>query len=447
MESSPRDSRAVSVLAVGDIHLGRRPSRVPSAYDTAKLGPARALELVVTEALTRRVDAVLLAGDVVDSDKAWYEAYGALHKAVKKLTESGIACLGVAGNHDVQVLPRLAKELPAFRLIGEGGHWTTALIEREGCPVLRVLGWSFPRREVRESPLASMPVGYRAGNYADGAPDELPTIGLLHGDLGVPSSPHAPLVRHELEAVRGLRAWMLGHIHAPSLDPAASFPLGYLGSLAALDPGEPGRHGPWLTHIHGASLALEQLPLSPVRYEKLSIDITDLSSSEELQAALPEALRQRAEELEAELGAAEVICARVTLIGRTTLSRAERNQALAGVQDLDCEHGGRNFIVVEPVEDRSAPNLDIAALARDGTPAGLLARRVLDLTADSPETRALIATARQRLHAAARHPNFQDLDPLPIDDATVKERLLLMSRRALEDLVSQRLPFGREKDA
>ena len=118
---SPRVSTLVmKILAVGDMHLGRTPSRLPPQLHAPDLGPAEAWRRTVAAALNHDVKAVLLAGDVVDRDDDFFEAYRALESGVKTLADAGIAVVGVAGNHDVKVLPRLVRHIPKFRLLGEG---------------------------------------------------------------------------------------------------------------------------------------------------------------------------------------------------------------------------------------------------------------------------------------------------------------------------------------
>ena len=57
----------VTLLAIGDVHLGTRPSSLPQNLDEAgltvrDLGPEATLERVVELAIQDRVDAVLFAG-------------------------------------------------------------------------------------------------------------------------------------------------------------------------------------------------------------------------------------------------------------------------------------------------------------------------------------------------------------------------------------------------
>jgi DNA repair protein SbcD/Mre11 len=124
----------VRLLCVGDMHLGRSPGGLGGErlglldLDARQLGPRAAWERTVEHALEEAVDALLLAGDVVDAEDDFFEAYDALKRGVETLVDAGIAVLGVAGNHDVKVLPELAKHVADFRLLGRGGRWERAVI-------------------------------------------------------------------------------------------------------------------------------------------------------------------------------------------------------------------------------------------------------------------------------------------------------------------------------
>ena len=133
----------LKLLAVGDMHLGRRPSRLPGELTgkSEELGPTGAWARVVEEAIEIRVDAVALAGDVVEKENDFFEAYRELHRGVVRLTASGIRVLGVVGNHDVSVLPRLAEQIEAFELLGRGGQWQSTRLEANG-ETVTLWGWS-----------------------------------------------------------------------------------------------------------------------------------------------------------------------------------------------------------------------------------------------------------------------------------------------------------------
>ena len=124
------DDRA-AILAIGDVHLGTKCSGVPDVVSSwgihlEELTPAAALELSVDLAIEQKVDAVLFAGDVVESTNARFEAMPPLEASARRLLGAGIEVIAVAGNHDVEALPRLASLLDGFTLLGAGGRWESS---------------------------------------------------------------------------------------------------------------------------------------------------------------------------------------------------------------------------------------------------------------------------------------------------------------------------------
>lgn len=431
----------IKLLCVGDMHLGRRPTRIPkqSALDPADLGPEVAWERSVDAAIDRNVAAVLLAGDVVERIEDRFRAFAALERGVARLVEAGIRVVGVVGNHDVEALPRLASRIPAVELLGLGEErWQPTVIEGDGAAV-RVWGWSFRRREERNSPVADFP--RRRARHGDEA-----VIGLLHADLGAGDSPYAPVARGELVDA-GLDAWLLGHVHRPhALSPTD--PIGYLGSICGLDPGEAGAHGPWLVEVDGPrALRFEQLPLAPLRYETLTVSVADLPTDVR-GADLADALAGHLERIvlpafleanRAALETTEALGLRLALDGDS--DRGAELRATAG-ELVGQELGGSDLpTFVTSFEDHITAPLNLTRLAGDSSYPGLLARRLLALEANDDEGQRLVARARDAQgDDLARHVAWRQLPSgmaAPDADDLVRERLIRGGRRALLKLLAQ----------
>jgi DNA repair protein SbcD/Mre11 len=426
---------AATLLFVGDLHMGRRPAHLPGVdvrrdLKPVDLSPIAAWNGVVEHALKRRVAAVLLAGDVVDQDNARFEAFGPLKEGVERLLAAGIEVLAVVGNHDVDALPRLADVVPGFRLLGRGGvfEWTT--IQHGGKSVAHVLGWSFPEEKVNTSPFH----GVKVPEPPD-AP--LPRIGLLHGDLGREVSPHAPLSRAELQR-HDVGAWLLGHIHKPSLDPKALSPLGYLGSVSALDPSETGVHGPWEVTIDGDRIVLEHIALAPLRFETIEVALDGLAAEGDVLAPLTEALHRLHRTIGASLGKARAVGVRVEFVGRTAAhARVREELAHVDVSRLALQQDSVLYFV-DRVTDRAQPALDLEVLARAADPPGLLARTLTQLEQGGDACSKLVDAARERMRTAVSTREFRGLEAADLTDEAVRARLLRSGREALEELLHQR---------
>ena len=73
---------ALELLAIGDMHMGRRPSRLPGelAESGRSYGPAEAWTRAVRHAVQTGVDVVALAGDLVDQEDDFFEAYRVIYR-------------------------------------------------------------------------------------------------------------------------------------------------------------------------------------------------------------------------------------------------------------------------------------------------------------------------------------------------------------------------------
>lgn len=410
---------ATRLLAIGDVHLGRVSSRLPHGVTATSVGPDAALAQAMRTAVELDVSAVLLAGDVADSGRDLYHAVGVLEEAIGPVLDAGIEVIAVAGNHDHEVLPRLVRNLPGIKLLGEGGVWETVTVDGPGGPV-RVLGWSFPGRHHRESPAAGLP-------RLDG---DLPTVGLLHADLDAAGSSYAPVTSAEL-ATAGEVRWLLGHVHGPTLRPDDRAP-GYLGSLVGLDPTETGPHGPWLVTSGAGGVALQHLDDAPLRWESIELDITGLDDPGN---NLYELVRGRIQEMlmrrdRGHLGT------RVTLVGRTR-RYAALDDAIVTMMDggVAASEAGRVAFVDRTVS-RAAPHHDLDDLARGDDPPGLLARELLALRDDG--ARELLEAARARVRETDASSAYKECRGEHPDDALLKDMLLNEGYLILDALLSDR---------
>jgi DNA repair exonuclease SbcCD nuclease subunit len=444
------DVDELKLLAIGDVHLGTRPGSLPEGLDEAgvdprSLTPEAALRAAVERAIEEGVDAVLFAGDVVESSNARFEAMRPLEAAVRRLLDAGIRVLAVAGNHDVEALPRLAKMIEGFELLGAGGQWQSRLIEKAGGPAVEILGWSFPERKVRNSPIDSL-----LRNPVSSERPGIARIGLLHGDLDASGGNYAPFTSREM-AEAGLDAWLLGHIHRPSLkqgtDADGAGPRGYLGSLVGLDPGEMGPHGPWLVRVNSrGEVTTRQLVIAPLRWEQFELQVDEDEGPEDLADRLLAEIARVGHEIQAQGSAPKALGLRPCLVGRTRHYDDLRRYIDEGRWNgLLRSAGEKTLVFIDKVVDGLELAHDLSELARGDDPPALMARKLLILKrpGTDEERSALLETTRETLRSLVNEPRWAALgegrdQQDPLSDASLAAILAKAGTDALSELLSQR---------
>ena len=423
----------VKLLCAGDIHLGRHPSglteEVREGLDERDLRPAAVWESTVRAALDHSVDAVLLAGDVVEQRDDFFEAYRDLRGGVDRLVEAGIDVLGVAGNHDGLVLPRLADAIPAFRLLGRDVEWEFVEIHAADGSSARILGWSFPSEAVHSDPLATAP-GW------DGA--DVPTLGLLHCDRDTSGSCYAPVRGADL-AGHWADAWFLGHIHKPD-DLRGPRPVGYLGAIAALRTSDLGPRGPWLVEAAGrGDVTARQLPLSRLRFSRVDVDVSDLPNAEALQSRLVREIERLGDDISGASHAPMAHGVRFRLVGRSAHRRA-LGCACAQAHEL-VRRRGETLCFVQQVTNLVLPARDLTDLAAGGSdPVGLLAARILLLDGDPgvTERKELLRRARASLLEVRAKACYLHIPADGLDDESLAAVLRDSALAAMDELEARR---------
>lgn len=386
--------------------MGRRASRLPPGANPDRFSAAEAWALAVERARAEAVDVVFLAGDVVDRENRFFEAFGPLERGLRELEREGIETVAVAGNHDHDVLPSLAGGArEGFALVGARGRWERHTVRRGGAPLLHVDGWSFPAETHRRDPAAT----YDLSPPEDGSP----TVGLVHGDLGNPASPYAPLDAGALRSLPPL-LWVLGHVHAPWGDTAPGAPgLLYPGSPMAMDPGEPGIHGGVVGRLAaGGLLEARRVPLSRIRYEVVTVDLEGVDDAGEARERVGRAVSEAARSAEEEGGGVlEALACRVRLTGRTPL-HGELRDHLAEVEEL-AVGSGEVKAGVDGVEVETLPDRDLESLAQGGDPPGRLAALLLGLREAraggklAGDLRPLVEEAQEAVEAVHSKPHYR----------------------------------------
>jgi exonuclease SbcD len=446
-----KTSDSALILAIGDIHLGTSCSGLPDEVSSwginpEDLTPAAALKLSVDFAIKQNVDAVLFAGDVVESTNARFEAILPLEQSIRRLLEAEIQVVAIAGNHDVEALPRLAALIDGLEVLGAGGQWESRTITKNQQPVAEIVGWSFGERFVRQSPLAQL-----LSEPLEPVSSSIPRIGLLHADLDASGGHYAPIRQVELDNT-GYDAWLLGHIHKPSLqnslDAGDAAPSGYLGSLVGLDVSETGLHGPWLIKVSGhGDLVMEQVSLAPLRWEQISVSVDGLEYVEDLPDRLLAEAKKFIRQLSEAGSVPRTLGLRVRLEGASHQYEEIRRKIAAGDWNALGQVIDGTGVFFNKIIDSMDLHLDLMEIADGVDPAALLAQRILSLQHNDDRSAALLEAARVELSRISSKDQWSPLRDQrsamnPLSDEALREMLLQAGKAALQAMVSNNTEQG-----
>lgn len=421
----------MKLLLAADLHIGRASTRVPASVDRNELRAVSAWKRMVDLAIEEQVAAVCLAGDIADEANKFWEAIGPLERGVRRLEEHGIRTVAVAGNHDHDVLVRLANQLPVehFTLVGRGGRWERITLQHDGRPALHIDGWSFSGPRVPQSPLTRYDLPQDAS---------LPVLGMAHGDLDSAVTPYAPL---DKDTLLGLppAAWLLGHIHAPRLLKGHGDGwLLYPGSPQAMDPGETGAHGVWICEVKEGRICWpEQRVQSTVWYDECAIDLEGAADQEEVEARLLDGIRAAGNQIAEKVGTAlQHVSLRVRLTGHTATAGRVSGVAKDVVADLRLT-AGQASVDVDQFSNETLPAIDLNEYAGSRSAAGALAALLLDLERAElkSETVELVRAARHKLEQMEQHKDFMALDRRDVTETMAREQVRAQARRLLTQLV------------
>lgn len=386
----------IKILATADLHLGRTSSESDALVEK---GATRATwERLVQLAIDEKVQALVLAGDVVEHDNRYFEAASALEEGLSKLESAKIHVFMVAGNHDYDVLPEIMKnrEYQYVHLLGKNGNWEFRTVSLQNTTI-QFAGWSFPNKYEYSDPVLDFPEEKLDAN--------IPTIGLIHGDFGAVESPYAPLDLSSMSRHR-VTAWVMGHIHKAEVfhenDPLIFYP----GSPHALSPKEKGIHGAVLLTINEHGLQeRKNVDLSPVRYEHVEVDISNSQEKDTVRSTVFSSIEEFAKLKVTESNASHLLVCDVILTGAHE-KVADINNWIAG---WDFREGARNIkgltYSIRTIYNQCTVKVgDLSSLATEPSPAGMLAKAIIDLQDNKPSD--FLNSLRKNLKKEIHNLNF-----------------------------------------
>lgn len=327
--------------------------------------------------LKRKVDFLLVAGDVYDAEDRSLKAQLEFRDGLERLSEAGIESFVVHGNHDpldgrVNTL-RWPERTHVF-----GAEVESVRAHARGDAVATVTGVSFPTKTVRANLTERFPSG-RTDDFH---------IGLLHCNVGSNTGheAYAPCEVGDLTRL-AVDYWALGHVHNARIL-SSSPTIAYPGNLQGRSFRETGPRGCLVVEVDARGhVSTEPVALDVVRLAELQVSIGDLETVDQLQAQLLRAIEEAREEAEGR----HLLC-RARLTGRGALAREllapEATTDLLEVLRGRFE-GDSPIVWLQAILPECRPELDLAA--RRGR--GDLVAEVLGVADELLESRQELADA------------------------------------------------------
>lgn len=349
---------AFTFVHAADLHLDSRFAGLGEVdADLAALlreATVRAFANLIDLCLARRVDFLLVAGDVYDGADRSLRAQLAFRDGLRKLGDAGIRAYVVHGNHDPLNGWSSSLEWPDNVHVFRGSEVETVAFAPDGVEVALIHGWSFPYRDVRENWACRF---RRADSPAF-------QVGLLHCNVETNTGhePYAPCALPDLVAA-DLDYWALGHVHAGRVLAEGRPTVAYAGNTQGRHVNEPGPRGCLLVRVDDAGRArVEAAPVDVARWAAREIDIGGLESEE----ALLDRLERGLAEARSEAGGRPTVC-RLRVGGRGALHAALRRPGYLDDLSERLRQYGRQLdppVWVETVAAKTRPPVDLDARRR-----------------------------------------------------------------------------------
>lgn len=344
------------LLHLADVHLGARHDDMGAAASAQRerqfAAFGRAIELAVSE----KVDAMLICGDLFDSNSQPRRSVERAATEMGKAVARQIPVVIVPGTHDCYDAASIYRVFDLAEMAGvpDGSDLLTVLTDTRPKVEFDHLGMTvvarvFPTKRAPHSPLAGI---------ADGAQGKW-KVGMVHGSFAVPGRFDQDEVSFTDEevAASGLDYLALGHWHSLREGRAGGVTWAYPGApdLVALD--QDGAGQVLLVDLQESNgrrqVTVEPRQVGRSHFRKVEIDAATISS----QADLEQRLRQEAD-------ADRVLDARVVGVRGTSLD--------LNVEELERQLGGA-FLRVR-VRDASVPPMPEEMVAPADTILGALTR-------------------------------------------------------------------------
>jgi len=397
-------------IHAADIHLDS-PLRGLEAYPGApaerlRVATRQAFDRVVDLCLEERVDFLIIAGDLFDTEVKDFRAALAAAEQLRKLDRAGIPVYLILGNHDSR--EEMTRHVPWPANVTLFDHKQPQTVKHRTLPVA-LHGMSYPKREVTENLVPSYPAPV-AGCF---------NIGLLHTNAGGNSqhAAYAPCSVEELVA-KGYDYWALGHVHDFAMLHERPHVV-YSGNTQGRHARETGRKGCLLVTVDELSSGhelreIEFRETDLVRWFRETIPLQPDDDADALLDAGRDRLREVVAAADGRLAAVRLEFTGRCAVHEQLAKDASRQQLVTNLRALASDFGD---VWIEKIKFHTQSPLDLNALRERHDLIGQLLRDIGVLANDPQSLIALTETKDLAAKVAAELTQDDDgSDKFDLDD-------------------------------
>ncbi len=284
------------LLHMADVHLGARHSDLGPAAAEQRERQFAAFERAIDLAIDERLDLVLIAGDLFDSNSQPPRSVERAAAQLGRLVQRHIPVVIIPGTHDCYEPGSIYRVFDLAALAGAAGTDLVTVLTDELRRVdfdalgVAVHGFVFPTKRAPESPLA----GFAVTREPIKASTIFWHVGMVHGSLVVPGlidKDDVGFTEGEI-AASGLDYLALGHWHTARKGRAGRTTWAYSGAPEPVAVDQDGAGQVLVVGLEDGegrrTVTVEARAVGRTHFQKLEFDAAEIGSQAELEERLSE---------------------------------------------------------------------------------------------------------------------------------------------------------------
>ena len=279
------------LLHTADVHLGARHDDLGEAAAAQRERQFAAFKATVDLAISEKVDILLIAGDLFDSNTQPRRSVERVAGELKRLVAARVRTVIIPGTHDCYDRASIYRAYDLAALAGSEADDDLVTVLTPSVPSIHlsacdatVQATIFPTKRAPYSPLRDLRI---AEQPAAGW-----NIGMVHGSISIPDRTDRDevVVTKEEIAATGLDYLALGHWHSAQQGRAGTTAYAYSGAPEPVAVNQDGAGKVLLVELDEAAgtkkVRITERTVGKTRFDKLDLDVATIGSQADLLTAL-----------------------------------------------------------------------------------------------------------------------------------------------------------------